>query len=262
MAIGDGGGTIHLVVRTVLSKDIPASNRFPVGWQSHDSFYACLEIADTGVGIALADIEKVFDPFFSSKFTGRGLGLSVVLGIVRSCSGVVTVESEAGLGSVFRLYLPLSADKPSPEHIEQRADSGTAQATAHFLEVADKGAILLVEDEASLRRVAANSLKGLGFEVLAARDGIEALDMFRAHKDRICLVLCDLTMPRMDGWETIAALRRLSPCIPVILSSGYDEAQVMAGDHPEKPQAFLSKPYEFDVFCDTIFRVLKAHLKS
>ena len=260
-AIGDGNGTIHLNVRTVLASEIPTTYRFPAGWQDQDnSSYACVEIADTGTGIARVDIEKVFDPFFSSKFTGRGLGLPVVLGIVRAHAGVVTVESEPGLGSVFRVFLPTvqGALAPSP----RPCVSVPVKSRTEVSEAASSGTILLVEDETSLRKVAANALSGLGFTVISARDGVEAVELFKAHLDEIRLVLCDLTMPRMDGWETLTALRRFSPFIPVILSSGYDEAHVMAGNHPEKPQAFLSKPYEFDVFCDTIFRVLKMHVKA
>ena len=110
-AIGDGRGVIHLTVKTVSPADIPTAHRFPVDWQPQDHAYACLEVADTGSGIADKDIEKLFDPFFSSKFTGRGLGLSVVLGIVRAHGGAVTVESEPGRGSIFRVFLPVSAEE-------------------------------------------------------------------------------------------------------------------------------------------------------
>jgi CheY-like chemotaxis protein len=96
----------------------------------------------------------------------------------------------------------------------------------------------------------------IGFTVLSAKDGVEAMEVFRQHQDEICLVLCDLTMPRMDGWETLTALRLLAPGIPVILSSGYSEAQVMAGDHPELPQAFLSKPCRLVELREAFSRVL------
>ena len=97
-------------------------------------------------------------------------------------------------------------------------------------------------------------LTHLGFTVLEARDGIEAVEVFRQHSDEIRCVICDLTMPRMDGWETLAALRSLSPGIPFVLSSGYDEEQVMVGDHTELPQAFLGKPYRLEELTDTIRR--------
>lgn len=106
---GDGGSTIHVSLKTVAPAEIPIANRFPLDWQPQALAYACLEVADNGTGITAQEIERLFDPFFSSKFTGRGLGLPVVLGIARSHSGAVTVESESGRGSVFRVFLPVSA---------------------------------------------------------------------------------------------------------------------------------------------------------
>jgi CheY-like chemotaxis protein len=100
------------------------------------------------------------------------------------------------------------------------------------------------------------AIKGMGFTVLDARDGIHAVEVFRQHQDEICLVLCDLNMPRMGGWETLKALRLLAPDIPVILSSGYSEAQVMAGDHPDMPQVFLSKPCRLVELREAFSRVL------
>jgi PAS domain S-box-containing protein len=109
-ACGAGPGTIHLSVTTVASSEIPRSRRFPITWQTRSAACACLEVADTGCGIADEDIEKLFDPFFSRKFTGRGMGLPVVLGIVRAHEGAIAVESEPGSGSIFRVYIALSAE--------------------------------------------------------------------------------------------------------------------------------------------------------
>jgi CheY-like chemotaxis protein len=99
-------------------------------------------------------------------------------------------------------------------------------------------------------------LKRLGYSVLEAKDGVEALELFQHHRDVIRCVLSDLTMPRMNGWDTLTALRKISPEVPVILSSGYDEAQVMAGVHLERPDAFLGKPYQLDALRDTLCCVL------
>ena len=117
--------------------------------------------------------------------------------------------------------------------------------------------MLVVDDEPVLRKGVTIALKRSGFTVFDAQDGVEAVEVFKLHRDEIGCVLCDLTMPRMDGWETLTELRKLSPGIAVILSSGYSEAQAMAGDHPELPQAFLSKPYEWAALRDTIVRVMK-----
>lgn len=120
-----------------------------------------------------------------------------------------------------------------------------------------RGTVLLAEDEEALRRVAKTTLTQLGFTVLDAKDGIEAMDLFRRHQDRIRLVLCDLTMPHMSGWETLAALRKLSPGLPVILTSGYDEADVMSDENDEQPQAFLAKPYRLAALRRAIRRALR-----
>jgi signal transduction histidine kinase len=109
-AVGEGGGSISLAVKTVLPADISAAHCFPVDWQPQVPAYACLELVDTGSGIADEEIENLFDPFFSSKFAGRGMGLAVVMGIVKAHGGAVTVESEVGRGSTFRVFLPVSAE--------------------------------------------------------------------------------------------------------------------------------------------------------
>jgi len=232
-AVGSNRGTIQLTIKVVPPTEIPEINRFPLDWQPQDMAYACLEVADSGSGIAGKDIEKLFDPFFSSKFTGRGLGLPVVLGVLRAYRGAVAVESKPGRGSVFRTYFPVSTEEVALQ----------SENPAKALQIKEGGTVLLVEDNDMLRRLTDTVLKDLGFNVLATSDGTEAIEVFRQHKEEICFVLCDLTMPLMDGWETITSLRKLSPDIPVILTSGFNEAQVMAGDHPILPDAFLSKPY-------------------
>jgi CheY-like chemotaxis protein len=215
-------------------------------WQPQDTTYACLEVADAGCGIAGQDIEKLFDPFYSSKFAGRGLGLSVALGIVRTHGGVITVQSEPGHGSVFRVFFPVSTE----------AVLRQSKKVENVPESEGGGTVLLVEDLDMLRDMAKSMLERLGFSVLEARDGVEAMEVFRQRQDEIRFVLCDLTMPRMDGWETLAALRELSPGIPMILTSGHNEASVMAGDHPKLPEAFLSKPYGFKELREAIARSL------
>jgi len=247
-AIGSSRGTIRLTVKAVSAGDIPAVQRFPLDWQPHENGYACLEVADSGCGIAGKDVEKLFDPFFSSKFTGRGLGLPVVLGVVKAYRGAVAVESKPGKGSVFRVYFPVASDAPALQ---------TGQADRSF-KAENGGAVLLVEDDDMLRKLTHAVLKGLGFEVIAASGGAAAVEAFQKRQGEIRLVLCDLTMPGMDGWETLDALRKLSPDIPVILTSGFAESQVMAGDHCTLPNAFLGKPYDRDELIDTISNVLAA----
>ena len=119
-----------------------------------------------------------------------------------------------------------------------------------------RGAVLPVDDEPEVRTPVTRALKRMGFDVLAAEDGVEGMQLFREHQKAIRVVLCDLTMPRMNGWETLAALRNLDPGIPVVLASGYDYLEVISGDHPEWPQAFLSKPYGLQQLKNVIGQVL------
>ena len=240
-------GSISLAVKTVSATYIPVSYRFPIDFQLEDKAYACLEVADSGCGIELQDVEKIFEPFFSSKFIGRGLGLSVVLGIVRGHSGVVTVESEPGRGSVFRVFLPMSIEAEAEKLLPEASIPAELWG----------GTVLVVDDEAALQKILASVLKHMGFTVLAAQDGVQAVEVFREHQDEIRLVICDLTMPRMDGWETLTALRQVKPGVPIILSSGYNEAHVMAGNHSELPQAFLSKPYDLKLLRTIISRTIR-----
>ncbi len=233
-AIGDNQGAIHLTVKRVLPADIPTLYRYPIEWQPGDTPYACMEVRDTGCGIAFEDFQKIFDPFFTTKFTGRGLGLSVALGIVKGHGGAIQVESEPGRGSTFRVYLPLTSENSA----SLRRDEAPP-----VREMKRGGVVLLVEDEAMVLKMAQTMLERLGFDVLAARDGAEAIEIFREKQNDICLVLTDFSMPRMNGRETMAAVRKMRPDIPVILASGYDEVRIMAGRHGEHPQVLLHKPY-------------------
>ena len=234
-ACGSKQGRIDVRIGTAVAPDaLPDDNRFPIEWQPHSSAYACLSVTDTGSGIAPEDIDKLFDPFFSRKFAGRGLGLPVVLGIVRAHDGAVTVESIPGSGSTFRIFLPISTQAAPPEPIpSQSLDLGSTG-----------GTVLFVDDNPAVRQSIEPALRHAGYQVLVADNGLAAVELLRQDPGRVDCVLCDMTMPGLNGWETLAALRKLAPGLPVILASGFSRAEVMAGDHPEKPQAFLHKPYQ------------------
>jgi nitrogen-specific signal transduction histidine kinase len=142
-AIGEEPGTVRLRIKTVPAADIPESYRRPIGWKSREQHYACLEVTDSGCGIREEDMEKLFDPFFSTKFAGRGLGLPIVLGIVKTHAAVISVENRIGGGSVFRVFFPLSVQ------METRQNKQIAKAP----EIAAGGTVLLVEDDAALREM-------------------------------------------------------------------------------------------------------------
>ncbi len=233
-SMADSAGTIRIGLETVQPGDIPEVNRFPVDWHPGNTPYACLVITDEGHGISPADMENIFDPFFSTQFTGRGMGLPAVLGIAGVHGGGISVTSTPGRGTAFRVYLPL-------------ADDAAAREAAFEPQTARPGrpeTILVAEDEDIVRELISEYLQNRGYRVIEAEDGRQALEKFRMHQAEIGLVITDLTMPNMDGWETMAAMRELSPELYVILSSGHDEAKVMAGAGSEQPHAFLRKPYD------------------
>lgn len=241
-AIGESQGVVSVRIWVSPAAEIPEENRFPVAFRITQDLYACLEVADTGSGIEIHILPTIFDPFFSTKFTGRGMGLAAVLGIVRAHQGVVAVVSEPSRGSVFRVFLPLS-DEVVAQPLWQLTQP---------LDMKESGTILVVEDEEPLRRLMARVLAGMGFDVLEAKDGLEAIDIFRQHQDDIRLVVSDLFMPCLDGWGTLDALRKIRPGVRFILASGYSKAEVMGRDHAEKPDALLRKPYGREQLCDAV----------
>ena len=247
-SISGNQGTIGLAISTVSRADIPASKRFPTGWQPKHILHACLEVSDIGYGVTGMDIEKLFDPFFTTKFTGRGMGLAVVMGIVKAHAGCITVDSESGSGSTFRIYLPISTEKiPRQQEKEAVAPARKSEIT---------GVVLLIEDEELNRDMAKTRLMRFGYTVIEAQDGVEALEIFQERQNEICCVLSDLTMPRMGGWETLTAIRKIRADIPVILASGHNKDVVMAGNHPDLPQAFLYKPYSMSALKEALSKAM------
>ncbi len=238
------GGTVSLTIcNSIFAKDIPSVHRFPVGWVAHDTSYACIEVRDTGSGVGDKEIEQIFDPFYSTKFTGRGLGLPVVLGIVRAHNGVITVESLPDKGSTFRVFLPLSPKKSLADPTNPKNSSSPVE---------KNNTILLVEAEESLRRLTATMLKRLNYKVHEAKEGAQAMEIFRRHQQTISLVICGLTIPGLDGLETCEVLHKLAPNLPVILTGDDQEMQIINKRRSERPWAFLSKPYGFSELSDIV----------
>lgn len=245
-SLGDQPGNLLVRLSSVDTTQLPLGRSFPVDWRPEAPGYACLEVIDTGCGIAESEFDKLFDPFFSTKFIGRGLGLSVVLGIVQAHGGSVLVESQPGQGSSFKVLLPLEAASTSAS-VATNQDPGTLEAW---------GAVLLVDDDPVLLESTGALIEHLGFQLLTAMDGVEALELYPLHRERIRCVITDLTMPRMDGWATLAALRKLDPDLPVILASGYSQTEVLASLQSERPQVFLGKPYGRQQLMEALAKVL------
>jgi len=204
--------------------------------------YVVLEVTDNGCGMSPETQARIFEPFFTTKFTGRGLGLAAVLGIVRGHKGALKVYSELGHGTTFRLLLP-AANAASAETRVERPAPPKWRAT---------GTVLVIDDEESVRLVAGRMLKAIGFEVLTAADGVDGLAVYRAHAEEICAVLLDLTMPRMDGEETFRELRELRADACVVLMIGFNEQEAGARFVGKGLAGFLQKPFTPDELRDRL----------
>jgi len=197
--------------------------------------YIRIQVADTGTGIPPDVLPHVFEPFFTTKGRGEGtgLGLAQVYGIVKQHDGYIDIESEVGKGTVVNIYLPALKERRSAAG--GRSEEGTPRA---------KGAtILLAEDEDLVRMVSRDMLESLGYRVLEAGDGEEALQVYREHRDRISLVLADMIMPRMGGEELAAALKAIDPGVKVLLISGYSLAESPAELERKGIIGYIQKPF-------------------
>ena len=189
--------------------------------------FVCLEVTDNGTGMDEATLTRIFDPFFSTKFTGRGLRLAAVQGIVRGCHGFIDVHTSLGAGSTFRVFLPASAEKLATGVF--RLEPG------HNLRRGKLATILIVEDEEMVREMVCTALRSQGHEVLEATSGKSALDLLAGAATLPTLVLLDLTIPVMGGAELVPILNRDYPGLQVIVTSGYAEEDARR----ELPQALL-----------------------
>ena len=232
-AIGDRAGTITVVTaRLALEAGGLSVERSNEALPAGD--YISLSVSDTGSGMDEGTLARIFDPFFTTKFTGRGLGLAAVQGIVHGHRGGLCVQSSPGAGTTVRVLFPCAALAPEPGK-----DAGPAPGSDGEQLY---GAILVIDDEEGVRRVAGRTLERAGFRVLLAEGGSRGLELFRAQAGDIDAVILDLTMPDMNGHQVLQALRILDPAVRVILSSGFSELDLDASGEPGTG-AFLQKPY-------------------
>jgi CheY-like chemotaxis protein/two-component sensor histidine kinase len=208
--------------------------------------YVFLEVRDNGCGMTAEVQGRIFDPFFSTKFTGRGLGLAAVLGIVRAHSGALRVLSEPGQGTTFRLLL-----RPSDAPVSERmAETSTPERLGASV-------VLVVDDENAVRLLTSRILKAAGFEVMEAADGKAAVEMYSRDPARVQLVLLDLMMPHLDGEEALREMRRVRADVRAILMSGFSEQELTQRFADAPPAGYLQKPFAREQLLALVARVLE-----
>jgi PAS domain S-box-containing protein len=244
-ALDGGAGVIR--VRTRLLPPEELANIEPLTeWAPPGGACCCLEVNDDGHGLSGLSRKQIFEPFVSTRPGGRGLGLAAVLGIVRGHEGTITVDSEPGLGTRVRVLFPEERE----EVPEDRISSG------HPLPFEGKGTVLVVDDEPVVRMTVSRYAERMGLQAMTAADGPEAIRVFSECGDTIDLVLLDMTMPGMDGRETLVELRSIRPDVPVLLSSGYSEEEALSAFENIQLAGFLQKPYSIDELASTLRRTL------
>lgn len=244
-------GTGSVVISTSRVRRSSTDDQWVVG-RTTDGDYCELEVRDTGSGMDSQTLGKVFDPFFTTKFSGRGLGLAAVGGIVRSHEGAIAIDSTSGRGTIFRVVFPRSRAQPT------RSSSVPAAGGSPFQ---DKY-VLVIDDDDAVRNVVATVLHHHGCRVLAAAGGPEGLDVYARHHRELDLVLLDLTMPGMDGGKVFARLRATPSHVPVVIMSGFREEELASRFTDEAPPTFLAKPFKADELMRALSRALNAFTPS
>ena len=231
-ALGGGRGTITIRTGVRHADAAYLANRY-LSEERPAGAYAYVEVADNGAGMSDETAARIFDPFFSTRFTGRGLGLAAVLGIVRGHKGAIKVASTPGRGTVVEVLLPCTGEPAT----------SCAETSRAIPRMQGLGTILVIDDEITVRTFARHVLERAGFEVRLAEDGRAGLETMLEHQAEIVAVLLDVTMPRLDGLGTLAELRRMAPTLPVLMMSGYANQEIIERFAGKGASGFIHKPF-------------------
>jgi len=251
-----GGGT--LTIRTGNATQSSALRRahevMPAG------NYVLIEVSDTGVGIPKENLERIFEPFFSTKEvgSGTGLGLSTVYGIVKQTGGFIFVDSAPGRGAMFQIYLP--RHQPAEGALAARAETADAAEPPASRDLTGIGTVLLVEDEDPVRIFGARALRNKGYKVLEAKSGETALEALHSAEEPIDLLITDVVMPQMDGPDLVRHVRETHPEMKVIFISGYTEDSFRQRLDSDSEIHFLPKPFSLKQLASKVKEVISGEL--
>ncbi len=245
-AIGDRSGVIAITTGVMYCDRAYLSETY-LDDQLVEDNYVYMEVADTGCGMSEVTRARIFDPFFSTKTTGRGLGLAAVLGIVRGHKGALKVYSELDRGTTFKVLIPAINLPARPKSGDPKAD----------LAWQGSGTVLVVDDEDSARAIERHMLMMMGFDVITASDGREGVDVFRQNVGRIRMVFLDMTMPHLDGAETFREMRRIKSDVVAILTSGYNEQSATNRFAGKGLAGFIQKPFRYEELLKVVRSVIE-----
>ena len=251
-AIGQKDGDVTLMTGVMVCDETYLS-RSRLEEKPEPGRFVFLEVTDTGCGMDAETQHRLFDPFFSTKFWGRGLGMAEVMGIVKGHHGAIIVESEVGKGTTIRVLFPVSTKiQDQPARVIEAVDSKSPVSDS----VSGRRTVLVVDDEELVRSMVLMHLEALGYDTIPAVDGAEGVHLFCERLNEIDLVLLDFVMPKMNGVEAFEELIRIKPDVKVILSSGYTEDVVAKSFPGPKPAGFLNKPYKLEAMKAELDRLL------
>jgi len=243
-AIGQRQGLVRITTG-LIHPDTTTFTSCPYAPEKPAPAYVFLEVSDNGTGMSPDVLTRIFEPFFTTKFAGRGLGLAAALGIVRSHSGALRVESKLGEGTTFTLFLPATQQRPGEEKNNPSNSPWIAE-----------GTLLVIDDEAPVRSIAQRMGQSLGFSALSAANGTDGIELFKRYTPSITVVLLDLSMPGLSGEETLERLRAAAPDVRVVMMSGYNQPNLALSKSGKLP-VFLSKPFSMAQFQSALRQAIK-----